>query len=174
MNKKTGIILAIIIANIVLIGTAVTLYYTVFKNDDPIIDKTIKITGLVEQEITLNLTDLELLPSINQRYIILGNPNIDANYTGVSLEYLVTVIANITENNLIRVHAIDKLARTFTLDEIQAHPGFIIAYKKDGEYLKPMSEGGNGPFRLIVPSTYNTYNGQFCVKYVNEIEIIAI
>ena len=175
MNKKSGIILAIVIANVVLISTAVTLYYTVFKDEDnPSIEDVIKITGLVEQEITLNITNLEAMPNINQEYELLGNPNIIANYTGVPLEYLITEVANITQNNYIRVHAIDKLARTFTLDVIQANPGFIIAYKKDGEYLKSRTEGGNGPFRLIVPSSYNIYNGQYSVKYVNEIEIIAI
>lgn len=174
MNKKTGIILAVVIANIVLVGTVVTLYFTVLHDDDQVEEGKIIITGLVDQQINLTLVDLEMMPNITREYTILGNPDIKDDYTGVPLEYLITEVANITENYRITVYALDGLARYFYLNDIIANPGFIIAYKRGGEYLKSMSEGGNGPFRLIVPEEYNTNNGQFCVKYVSEIEILDL
>ncbi|MHA1502380.1 MAG: hypothetical protein ACTSSB_11070 [Candidatus Heimdallarchaeota archaeon] len=76
MNKKTAIILAVVIANIVLIGTVVTLYFTVFQGDDQVEEGKIIITGLVDKQINLTLADLEAMPNITQEYILNGNPNI--------------------------------------------------------------------------------------------------
>ncbi len=173
MNKKTGIILAVVIANIVLVGTVVTLYFTVFKQgDDQTEEGKIIITGLVDHQINLTLADLKLMPNITKEYTLNGNPNIIADYTGVSLEYLIVEVANITENYNVRVISIDKYSYSLTMAEILATPDIIIAYMKDGEYIKPRTEGGNGPFRLIIPPKFEgEFNGQFSVKYVAEIEI---
>ncbi|MHA1126163.1 MAG: molybdopterin-dependent oxidoreductase [Candidatus Heimdallarchaeota archaeon] len=172
MNKKTAIILAVVIANIVLIGTVVTLYFTVFQGDDQVEEGKIIITGLVDKQINLTLADLEAMPNITQEYILNGNPNIIADYTGVSLAYLIFEIANVTGDYNARVIAIDKYSYSLSFDEIIASPDIIIAYKKDGAYIEPRTEGGNGPFRLIIPAKFEgDFNGQYCIKYVAEIKI---
>lgn len=172
MNKKLVIILAVVIANIVLVGTVVTLYFTVFQKDDQIEEGKIIITGLVDQQINLTLVNMELMPNITQEYILNGNPTIIADYTGVSLAYLIVEVANVTENYNVRVIAIDKYSYSLSLNEIIATPEIIIAYMKDGEYIKSRTEGGYGPFRLIIPPKFEgEFNGQYCVKYVAEIEI---
>jgi len=175
VNKKTGIILAVVIANIVLVGTVVTLYYTVFQKDDQVEEGKLIITGLVDQQINLTLVDLELMPNITQQYVLVGTPTINAEYTGVSLAYLVVNVANVSENYKIGVIPIDNYPHPLlTLNDVLTHPDIIIAYKKNGEYLKPRTEGGNGPYRLIIPLGAiedHGFNGQYCMKYVVEINI---
>ncbi|MHA1502379.1 MAG: hypothetical protein ACTSSB_11065 [Candidatus Heimdallarchaeota archaeon] len=65
-----------------------------------------------------------------------------------------------------------KYSYSLSFDEIIASPDIIIAYKKDGAYIEPRTEGGNGPFRLIIPAKFEgDFNGQYCIKYVAEIKI---
>jgi len=173
VNKKTATIIAIVIVNIILVGTAVTLYFTVFQRNNQVEEGKIIITGLVDQQINLTLVDLELMPNITKEYTLNGNPTIIADYTGVSLGYLLVEVANITENYKVRIIAIDNYPPvSLSMVEIITTPDIIIAYMKDGEYIKSRTEGGNGPFRLIIPERYpGEWNGQLCMKYVVEINI---
>ncbi|HUT79681.1 MAG TPA: molybdopterin-dependent oxidoreductase [Candidatus Bathyarchaeia archaeon] len=171
MNKKT---LAIILAvNLILVSAIVTLYFTIWKPSRVGEEGYLTITGEIGNNIVFNVTQLEVLPNITQEYFLQGNPNILANYTGVSIYYLITEIANYTNpNSSFKVKATDNYQYTLTMTQINNTRDIIIAYMKNGEYLKSGSEGGNGPLRLIIPQSIEQYNGQFCVKYVVLIEII--
>ena len=121
----------------------------------------------------MTVNQMEFLPSITQEYFINGNPPFYANYTGVSIHYLVTEYANVTEEVDIKVVASDNYAYTLSFDEYNQSRDIIIAYKKNGEYLKDGSHGGNGPLRLIIPQRFpGEYNGQYCVKYVVTLRFI--
>lgn len=175
MNKKNVIVL-VVIFNVVLAASIVALYFTVFEGYNKDEEWTITITGDITQEISLNISELELLPKITQEYIIQGNPTFSAEYTGISLLYLINNIANITQDVNVNVKAIDQYSHTLNLkNEIETNPDIIIAYMKNGGYIKSYSDGGEGPLRLIIPQKFEgDFNGQFCIKFVNEIEIIAL
>ncbi|MBN1328094.1 MAG: molybdopterin-dependent oxidoreductase [Candidatus Heimdallarchaeota archaeon] len=171
MDKKT--LALILIVNIVLLSTVVTLYFTIWKPNRTGVEGYLTISGDINSNIILNITQLEAMPKISQEYFIQGNPNILANYTGVSVYYLITEIANYTNpNSSFKVKAIDNYQYVLTMNQINSTRDIIIAYMKDGEYLKSGSEGGTGPLRLIIPQSVEEYNGQYCVKYVVLIEII--
>ena len=66
---------------------------------------------------------------------------------------------------------------TGTLDiaEVEAHPEYaVLAFKYDGEILKPKSEGGDGPIRGVVDFNLTTpdTNTGYWAKYLNQIIII--
>lgn len=170
MNKKT-IILVVVLVNVVLGASIVTLYFTVFNHDKPE-DWTLTIKGDVEQELVLKIEDLAQMPNITKDYLLQGNPTFTAEYTGISLYYLVTQKANITVAASIRVIAIDLFSNILTLDQINTTQDIIIAFRKNGEAIPHHDDGGEGPLRLIIPQKYEgDYNGQKCVKFVSEIEI---
>ncbi|MEA2069729.1 MAG: molybdopterin-dependent oxidoreductase [Asgard group archaeon] len=132
------------------------------------------ITGNITYQLKSCIQQLKRYPSITQEYYLKGNPTFRANYTGVKVRYLITVIANITSTVNIRVKAIDQYSVLLNLEnDLSIESDIIIAYQKNGQDIKSYSEGGEGPLRLIIPQRYEgEYNGQFCVKFVNEIEIL--
>lgn len=173
MNRKT---LAIIVGiNVILVTTIVTLYFTVWLPTSSGNDGFLTITGLPTEDIKLNITQLESLPNISREYYLQGSETFSANYTGVSVFYIVTQVANYTENINVRVIASDNFAYTLSFDDINQTRDIIIAYKKNGEYMDGKSLDGEGPFRLVIPQRFpGEYNGQFCVKFVVVLEIIVV
>jgi len=173
LNRKT---LAIIVAiNVVLVTTIVTLYFTVWLPSRSGEEGFLTITGLPTEDIKLNISELESLPNISREYYLQGSETFSANYTGVSIFYLVTQVANYTENITARVVANDNYAYTLSFDDINQTQDIIIAYKKNGEYMKGKSLDGEGPLRLIIPQRFpGEFNGQYCVKFVVVLEIIVI
>ncbi len=174
--KKGSVILLVVIFNVVLGASLVAIYFTTFNqngNDEEAWTLTIK--GDVEQEVILTIEDLESMPNITRDYIVQGTPTFTAEYTGVSLFYLVTEIANITVAATIQVISIDLFSNSLTLDEINATRDIIIAHKKDGNNITSHSDGGEGPLRLIIPQKFEgEYNGQYCVKFIAEIKITLL
>jgi len=173
MNKKTLAIILVI--NIVLVSTIITLYFTVWLPSRSGEEGYLTITGLQTDDIIFSIEELESLPNISQEYYLLGSEIITANYTGVSVYYLVTEIANYTEGINARVVASDNYAYTLSFEDINQTRDIIIAYKKNNDYIKGKSFDGEGPLRLIIPQRFpGEYNGQFCVKFVVTLEIIEI
>ena len=174
MNKK-GLAI-IIIVNVALVATIVTLYFTLWRPNSSGEIGTLTLMGAIDTDIVLNVTELESLPAIEQEYTLQGNPTIIADYTGVSVYYLLTKLANLTDGTInVKIKAIDNYSYTLTLEDFNETRNIIIAYKRDGKYMKSGSEGGNGPLRLIIPPRFQgEYNGQYCVKFVTAIEILAI
>ncbi|MBD3191331.1 MAG: molybdopterin-dependent oxidoreductase [Candidatus Heimdallarchaeota archaeon] len=170
VKRKT--IAIVIVINIVLIATLVPLYFTVFNKQNPAEEWTLKLTGDIANEIELAIPDLEEMPSLEKEYYLQGNPSFSAEYTGVKLWYLVTQVANITGDVTIRIAAIDQYSYSLNLAALNSDSEIIIAYKKNGEYIKSYFDGGEGPLRLIIPQRFEgEFNGQYCVKYVNEIDL---
>ena len=57
--------------------------------------------------------------------------------------------------------------------EIIAEEEIIIAYAKDGQYLKGPKDGGNGALWLIIPQQFEgDLNALRCVKYVSQLIIL--
>ncbi|NHK29718.1 MAG: molybdopterin-dependent oxidoreductase [Asgard group archaeon] len=173
--KKTTIIL-IIAVNAILIGGIIALYFTVWKSDQKYEEGYLTITG-VEEDIKLSIDDLQTLPNISQEYTLVGglDGTVIANYTGVSVYYLLTEIVNISSEFDVIVIPIDNYVMPpFSFNEFNETRNIIIAYMKNGQFLKNSRHGGNGPLRLIFPQSYAAFNAQYCVKYVVALEISQV
>jgi hypothetical protein len=168
--KKKVLIIIIAAINVILIGSILTIYFVWWKPEGE--TGFLTITG-IDEDIKLSIDELRNFPNISQEYTLQGTPTFTANYTGVSVYYLVTEIANVITEVDVKVKASDGYAYTLTFDEINSSQDIIIAYMKDGESLKSGSVGGNGPLRLIIPQRFSgEFNAQFCVKYVVTLEIL--
>jgi len=174
MNKKVALTIVIGV-NVLLVTSLITLYFTVWRTANKGEEGFLIITGLETGDLRYTIEDLEAMPNITREYLLQGTPTFSANYTGVSLYYLLTEKANLTDGSTrVKVIAIDNYSYTLTLDACNATRDIIIAFKKNGEYLKSGANGGNGPLRLIIPqSAVGAYNAQYCVKYVTTLKILT-
>ncbi len=149
MKKSTKIALAVFI---VLIIAVIPLYYYT-RPDASQPTGTLQIRGSVGNPANLTFAELEAYPSTTKEVTISSSSHHsdDGNYTytGVTLKELL-IQAQVESNaTSIYVQASDGYGTTLTMQEAQKDNVFI-AYKKDGAALSLLTDGGEGPFRLII------------------------
>jgi hypothetical protein len=66
------------------------------------------------------------------------------------------------------IRATDGYVSSLAVDEVGGADSVLLVYAKDGESLGTSSDGGSGPFRIIIVT--DPY-GNRCARWVNEIEI---
>ena len=71
------------------------------------------------------------------------------SYTGVTLKELLNRAQVASNATSVYIQASDGYGTTLTIQEAQKDNVFI-AYKKDGATLSLLSEGGEGPYRLVM------------------------
>lgn len=142
---------AVIAVFAVLAVLAVPLYF--YTRPTPVEAGTIQIVGNVDNPQNVTFTELESYPQVTIRAKLTsgGNPSDNGvfNYTGVLLRDLLNqaqVSANATS---VYIQASDGYGATISLKDAQDN-STLIAYKKDGNALMPLKNGGEGPFRLII------------------------
>jgi DMSO/TMAO reductase YedYZ molybdopterin-dependent catalytic subunit len=148
MKKTSKIALAIIV---VLVAASVPLYF--YTRPAPVSPGTFQITGHVSNPMNITLSQLEAYTPLTLQVTLTssGSPSSNGvfNYTGVLLSTLLQkagVSANATS---VYIQASDGYGTTLSMQDAMS-PKTIIAYQKDGAFLTPLKDGGEGPFRLIV------------------------
>jgi hypothetical protein len=90
-------------------------------------------------------------------------------YTGVPLiKVLDSLGVEIAGARTVIVRALDGYTVAFDVSEIEDKDNIYIAYKIDGQYLGNRSQGGSGPFQIIVRK--DPYSQRWC-KFVMEIDL---
>ncbi|MBN1265506.1 MAG: molybdopterin-dependent oxidoreductase [Anaerolineales bacterium] len=150
----------------------------------------LEVQGLDGEPVQLTMNDLEALPAVTGyagRKSSTGHITPPAEFTGVLLTDLVGLVGGMSEQEGIRVQASDGYAMTFSYsqitngDFIAYNPGtgtetetdpfqVILAYKEDGEYLIPDTEG-NLRVYLINDDPMQVTDGHWSIKFVNRIEL---
>jgi DMSO/TMAO reductase YedYZ molybdopterin-dependent catalytic subunit len=154
----------------VLIVTAIPLYY--YTRPDPAQPSgTLQIKGAVANPANLTYTQIAAYPSITREVALLssGQHSDDGNYTytGVSLKEILTQ-AQINNNaTSVYIQASDGYGTTLTVQEAQKD-GVFIAYLKGGSALTQISDGGEGPFRLIISSD------QYAQRWIRGVVTITV
>ena len=148
MKKTTKIAVAIIV---ILVAAAVPLYF--YTRPAPVPHETFQITGKVSNPMNITLTQLQTFTPVTLQVTLTssGSPSANGvfNYTGVLLGSLLQkagVSANATS---VYIQASDGYGATLSMQDAMS-PKTIIACQKDGAFLTPLKNGGEGPFRLIV------------------------
>ncbi len=147
MKKSTKIA---IIGFIVLIIAVIPLYYYT-RPDASQPTGTLQIKGKVGNPANLTYTQLEAYPAITLQVNINGHQGGNGvyNYTGITLKELLNGAQVSSNATSVYIQASDGYGTTLTMQEAQKNTVFI-AYKKDGATLSPLSEGGEGPYRLVI------------------------
>ncbi len=130
----------------------------------------LKITGMVDNELSFSLDDLKALPSVERTSTLtcisnqVGGDLIgNSVWTGVYLnDLLVTAGIQDGADELI-LRAADNYSDSFPL-EAARREGTIVAYLQNGE---PLTRDHGFPARVLVPGIYGMKN----VKWVTEIEL---
>jgi DMSO/TMAO reductase YedYZ molybdopterin-dependent catalytic subunit len=154
--------------------TSVADHYQVSKNifnpSVPERNWSLKITGLVERELSFTLDDLKALPSVERSSTLIcvsnrvgGDLIGNSVWTGVPLRELLAMAGVRPGVEKLVLRAADNYADSFPLGSAM-HEGVIVAYLHNGE---PLTRDHGFPARLLIPEIYGMKN----VKWLQEIEL---
>lgn len=93
----------------------------------------------------------------------------DQSYTGVPLCNVLQVAGISFEGkSQVVVKAIDGYTVALTLEEVLASDNVYLVYKNNGKLLKSKSEGGTGPYRIVIRE--DQFGQRWC-KFVTEVDV---
>lgn len=167
MKKSTKVALGIFF--ILLVMVIPLYYYTRPDTSQPI--GTLQIKGAVNNPNNLTYSELTNYQSVTQKVTIASSDHNsdDGNYayTGASLKEILTQAQVNINATSVFIQASDGYGTTLTIQEAQKDEVFI-AYSKEGKPLTLLSEGGEGPFRLIISSD------EFAQRWVRGVVSISV
>jgi Sulfite oxidase and related enzymes len=167
MKKSTKIALAVLV---VLVIAVIPLYYYT-RPDQSQPTGTIAIKGLVAYPANLTYSQISAYPSITREVALYssGHHSDDGNYTytGVTLKEILAQAQVSSNATSVYIQASDGYGTTLTMQEAQKDTVFI-AYQKGGSAMAPLSDGGEGTYRLIISSD------QFAQRWVKGVVSIEV
>jgi len=177
-KRKNRLIIGIALLAVVALAIATTLWLFLPRNpnEQPQFDEkfqnwTLVIDGLVDKPLNLSVSNLLSMPStaVNAPLYCVGGgagyPFENGTWKGVRLK-LILEKAGIRPNAIkIAFYAPDGFSTDVMIQDAQRND-VIIAYKKDGEFLK--DKNGNPDFRLVVPGKW----GYKWIRGLNHIELV--
>lgn len=165
MKKLSKIAL---VALVLLVIAVIPLYYYT-RPDASQPTGMLQIKGNVANPANLSYTEITEYPSITLQVTVKGNQggNGDFTYTGVTLKTLLEQAEINSNATSIFIQASDGYGTTLTLEEANKDSAFI-AYKKDGAAMTPLTEGGEGPFRLIIA------DDEFAQRWIRGVAAIVV
>lgn len=90
-------------------------------------------------------------------------------YTGIPLKNLIEEVGlSLKDKDMVIVRAIDGYTVALSIEEVLDKENVYLAYAVDGKPLRSRSQGGSGPYQLIVRK--DQFSQRWC-KFVVEIEV---
>jgi len=177
-KRKNRLIVGIALIAVLALAIAATLWLFLPQNpnEQPQLDEkfqnwTLVINGLVDKPLNLSVLDLLSMPStaVNSPLYCVGGgtgyPVENGTWEGVRLK-LILEKAGVHPNAIkVAFYAPDGFSTDLTIQEGR-RDDVIVAYKKDGEFLKDKS--GSPDFRLVVPGKW----GYKWIRGLNHIELV--
>lgn len=121
---------------------------------------------------TFSLEEIKELPAVDREVTIRSSSEGIKTYvfTGTPVREILTGLDNaiLTEANKVTARGLDTYTVVFNGEEILSSDHVLLVYARDGMPLGSKSEGGTGPFRIIIPGDQF---GLRAVKYVTELEV---
>ena len=167
MKKATKIMIAVLL---VLVAAAFPLYFAVHPQGAS--ETAIQIKGKVGNPANFTLAEFGALPKLTIEATLASSSHLDEmgtfNFTGVSLWSLLEQ-CNVSESaSIVYVQAIDGYGASLTIEEAKQNTQILLCYQKNGEFLKPRSEGGAGPIRLMIASD------EYAQRWVKNVAVIEV
>ncbi len=166
MKKATK---AAIIAFALLIIAVVPVYFYMRQNAGT--QGSIQIRGAVNNPGNFTYSQLEAFSPVTVQVTLSSSSHAADNgnfsYTGVALKVLLEqahISANATS---VYIQAADGYGTTIPIQDAQ-NANTLLAYQKDGTPMTALSEGGEGPIRLIIG------NDEFAQRWVRGVSVIDV
>jgi len=177
-KRKNRLIIGISLLAVLALATATAVWLFLPRNpneptqlDERFQNWTLAVDGLVDRPLNLSVSDLLSMPStaVNSPLYCVGGgtgyPVENGTWEGVRLK-LILEKAGVQPNAIkVAFYAPDGFSTDLTIQDAQRED-VIVAYKKDGEFLK--DESGNPDFRLVVPGKW----GYKWIRSLNHIELV--
>jgi DMSO/TMAO reductase YedYZ molybdopterin-dependent catalytic subunit len=166
MNKASKIA---IVALIVVIAVTVPVYFYMRQNAGT--EGSIMVRGAVDNPRNFTYDELKSFLPVTVQVTLSSSSHAADNgvfsYTGVPLS-MVLEEARLSQNaTSVYLQAADGYGTTIPIQDAR-NPNTILAYEKDGTALTALSEGGEGPIRLIIG------NDEFAQRWVRGVSVIEV
>jgi DMSO/TMAO reductase YedYZ molybdopterin-dependent catalytic subunit len=156
-----------IIALIAIIAVTVPVYFYMRQNAGT--EGSIQIRGAVSDPGNFTYSQLKAFSPVTVQVTLSSSSRPADNgvfiYVGVPLNVLLEQAQISTSTTSVYVQAADGYGTTIPLQDAQ-NANTILAYQKDGAELTALSEGGEGPLRLIIG------NDQFAQRWIRGVSVI--
>ncbi len=166
MKKTTKVA---IVAFALLIVAVVPVYFYMRQNAGT--EGSIQVRGAVSNPRNFTYSQIEDFSPVALQVTLSSSSHAADNgnftYTGVSLNFLLEQVQVSTNATIIYVQAADGYGTTIPIQDAQ-NPNTILAYQKDGAPLTALSEGGEGPIRLIIG------NDQYAQRWIRGVSVIEV
>jgi len=170
VRKRTQAALVVVI--VVVLAAAVVVLAQLNRSNAHVVTGTIAVTQSGKTLRTFGMEDVKALESVSKQKTILSSSHADetGTFTGVPLRVLLAAVRPglLDDATMVVTRATDGYVSSLSPEEVTAGDAVILAYAKDGKSLGTSTDGGTGPFRIIILT--DKY-GNRCTKWVNEIEI---
>lgn len=178
-TRRNGLIVGIILLTGVAITFVVSLWFFLPQDPPPaeqlhlpeeFQNWTLVIDGLIDRPLNLSISDLLSMPStsVNAPLYCVGGPRHpveNGTWEGVRLK-LILEKASIRPNVIkVAFYAPDRFSTDLAIQDARRND-VVIAYKKDGEFLK--DKNGSPGLRLVVPGKW----GYKWIRGLNHIELV--
>ncbi|MCW4017112.1 MAG: molybdopterin-dependent oxidoreductase [Candidatus Bathyarchaeota archaeon] len=158
-----------IIALAVIVAVTVPVYLVMRQNAG--IEGSIQIKGAVGNAGNFTYNQLEAFAPVTVQVELSSSSrpadNGVFNYRGVPLKVLLEEAQVSADATSVYVQASDGYGTTIPIQDAQ-NSGTILAYQKDGAPLTALSEGGEGPIRLIIGAD------EFAQRWVRGVSVIEV
>lgn len=169
--KKKNIVLIAVVMVVLVAAIAVLAYLNAPERE--LIAGTLTVVKDGETLATYSMEDIASLEYVEVEYEVVSSShnNESGLYRGVPLRALLaSVDESLLENSVqIVVRAEDNYVTAYSSEEVAESDSILIIYMRDGESLGTMSDGGTGPFRVLITSDEF---GTRAAKYLAEIEVV--
>lgn len=172
-QMKKGTLIVIICVAVLAAAVAV---FAILNADDLDIKKELEMNaefvikyGDDEERVTMQDV-IDLVPvSFNVTMDTSDSAPTVVEFTGVELSKICESVGlNISAAEVFEVRALDGYSSALFLDEVLAEGNVYICLYKNGEAMKTKSEGGSGPYMMVIKSA--DYSQRWC-KFVQEVVI---
>lgn len=165
MQKTTKIAVT---AFVLLVIVAVPFYFYMRQNAGT--EGSLQLTGAVNNPVNITVSELKTFPQSTLQVTLTSSSNIEDNgifnYTGIPVRDILEQ-ADVAENaTSVYIQAADGYGTTLTLQEVMQNENIILAYEKDGEPMKSLTEGGEGPIRLVIATDEYAQRWIKCVTVI--------
>jgi DMSO/TMAO reductase YedYZ molybdopterin-dependent catalytic subunit len=167
MKKETKLVA---IAVVLLVIVAVPIYFYIRQNAGT--EGTLQLTGAVNNQVNVTVGELKTFPQSTLQVTLTSSSNIEENgvfnYTGVAVRDILEQ-AGVTENTTsVYLQASDGYGATLSFQEVMQNENIILAYEKNGEPMKHLTEGGEGPIRLVIATD------EYAQRWIKSVTVIEI